>query len=266
MDSLNSRIEQTSRGSSDQSQRVGETAAAMEEMNATVLEVARNASQAAETSDSARTQAREGERIVAQVVEGIGQVRDQALGLKQDMDALGKQAEGIGQILNVITDIADQTNLLALNAAIEAARAGDAGRGFAVVADEVRKLAEKTMTATQEVGEAIQKIQESTRRNVENVERAAATIERTTELAGTSGGSLQKIVQYVAQTADQVRAIATASEEQSAASEEINRSVEEVANISGDIARAMEEAAQAVSGLTGQGRRLESLMGEMQAG
>ena len=163
---LSAQIAGASRGSEEQARRIAETATAMEEMNATVLEVARNASQAAQTAEQARGQALEGSVEVGRVVTGIGNVQTQALGMKQDMARLGQQAEGIGRILNVISDIADQTNLLALNAAIEAARAGDAGRGFAVVADEVRKLAEKTMAATKEVGAAIAGIQEGTKKNL----------------------------------------------------------------------------------------------------
>ena len=153
---LSAQIEESSRGSEEQSHRVSETATAMEEMNATVLEVAKNAFQAAETADKAKHKAEEGSSIVKQAISGIAGVQRQALDMKTDMTTLGQQAQGIGQIMSVISDIADQTNLLALNAAIEAARAGEAGRGFAVVADEVRKLAEKTMTATKEVGDAIQ--------------------------------------------------------------------------------------------------------------
>ena len=110
---------------------------------------------------------------------------------------LGKQAQGIGQILNVISDIADQTNLLALNAAIEAARAGEAGRGFAVVADEVRKLAEKTMTATGEVGEAIRNIQVGTQKNMSNVEQSVQAVVSATALADKSGNALVDIVNLV---------------------------------------------------------------------
>ncbi|QLA15396.1 HAMP domain-containing protein [Desulfolutivibrio sulfoxidireducens] len=262
---LTSRIEQSSRGSENQAQRVGETATAMEEMNATVLEVAKNASQAAETADSAKRKAEAGSGIVEQAVREIGNVREQAMALKSDMDILGTQAEGIGRIMNVISDIADQTNLLALNAAIEAARAGDAGRGFAVVADEVRKLAEKTMTATKEVGDAIHGIQQGTRRNIENVERAAKSTEQATELASRSGASLKEIVRLVEMASDQVRSIATASEQQSSASEEITRSIDEINAISAETSQAMREASGAVAELAGQARELSTLIDEMQA-
>ncbi|MBF0480445.1 MAG: methyl-accepting chemotaxis protein [Desulfovibrionaceae bacterium] len=261
---LAAQIEQSSRGAEVQSQRVSETATAMEEMNATVLEVAKNASSAAETSDNARTKAQEGEDIVERVVAGIGAVQKQALELKEDMGALGKQAQDIGTIMNVISDIADQTNLLALNAAIEAARAGDAGRGFAVVADEVRKLAEKTMTATKEVGEAISGIQSGAKKNMDNVDRAVKTIEEATELANKSGESLKGIVTLVETASDQVRSIATASEQQSSASEEINRSIEQVATISAQTAQTMTQAANAVSELANQTQVLQNLIGEMQ--
>ncbi|MEG6506027.1 methyl-accepting chemotaxis protein [Nitratidesulfovibrio sp. 1201_IL3209] len=261
---LSAQIGQSTQGAAVQSQRVAETAAAMEEMNATVLEVARNASQAAETAEHARQKADTGAAVVGRVVEEIGAVERQAVALKDDMADLGRRADGIGKIMNVISDIADQTNLLALNAAIEAARAGDAGRGFAVVADEVRKLAEKTMQATREVGEAITGIQQGTRRNVEHVERAVASIEEATGLAGSSGEALREIVTLVEQATDQVRSIATASEQQSAASEEINRAVDEINRISGETSAGMNESARAVEELATQAHSLRRLIERMQ--
>jgi methyl-accepting chemotaxis protein len=263
---LSAQVEQSSRGTEVQSTRVAETATAMEEMNATVLEVAKNASQAADSSASARTKAVEGAKIVSLVVNGISTMQNVSLTMKEDMHALGNQAEGIGQVMNVISDIADQTNLLALNAAIEAARAGDAGRGFAVVADEVRKLAEKTMTATKEVGEAISGIQHGTKKNLENVERAVATVEEATALAHQSGDALQEIVRLVEVSTDQVRSIAAASEEQSSASEEINKSIEEINRISSETASAMNQSAQAVGELANQAGQLRTLIEQMKTG
>ena len=260
---LSVKIGQSRSGADDQSSRVRDTATAMEEMNATVREVAQNAQQAANMADQARQQAQEGAQIVNSAVKGIESVHEQSLTIRQDMDMLGKQAENIGQVMAVIADIADQTNLLALNAAIEAARAGDAGRGFAVVADEVRKLAEKTMSATQEVGRAIGDIQNGTKKNILNVEQSATAIEDATKLSIRSGDSLKQILEFVHMVNDQVQAIATASEQQSAASEEISRSVEQVAHISADTAHTMKDAAHAVEGLAQQAQVLQRLIHEM---
>ncbi len=263
---LSAQVEQSSRGAEEQKNRIGETATAMEEMNATVLEVAKNASDAAEGSDKARAKAQEGGEIVTQAVAAINQVHSQAREMADNLGKLGKQAEQIGRIMNVIDDIADQTNLLALNAAIEAARAGDAGRGFAVVADEVRKLAEKTMNATKEVGDAIFAIQEGTRNNIQSMEQAVQAVGSATRLANTSGDALQEIVSMVEVAADQVRSIATAAEEQSAASEEINRSVDDINRISSETSEVMVQSAQAVSDLAEQAVELRSLVQRLQQG
>ena len=262
-DELSAQIEEVAQGADLQSQRSGETATAMEEMNATVLEVARNSGSSAQSAENARTHAQEGEDIVRQAVEAITRVYQQAQNLKQEMTELGKRADGISQIMVVISDIADQTNLLALNAAIEAARAGEAGRGFAVVADEVRKLAEKTMTATQEVGQAIDAIQQNARANIQSVELAAGSIEQATTLANQSGDALREIVALVNETSDQVRSIATAAEEQSAASDEINRAVDDISRIASETADGMAQSAEAVTELAKLAQQLQELISEM---
>ena len=263
---LSAQVEESSRGSDIQRERVSGSAAAMEEMNSTVIEVARNAGVASDNSERARTNAQDGAGIVRQSVEAIGTVQADTNELKQNMERLGDQAESIGTILTVISDIADQTNLLALNAAIEAARAGEAGRGFAVVADEVRKLAEKTMTATKEVGEAINGIQAGTRQSISTVERTSNNLDSTTELVKKSGEALTTIVRDIIDTADQVRAIATAAEEQSATSEEITRSLDEINNMAGETASAMQQSAQAVSELSIQAQELQRLVNELRTG
>jgi len=263
---LSAQVEQASHGAEQQTARVGETATAMEEMNVTVLEVARNAGQAAESAKSARGRAESGADVVARVVQEISRIQTTAMELKTEMSTLGAQAESTGQILGVISDIADQTNLLALNAAIEAARAGEAGRGFAVVADEVRKLAEKTMSATKEVGDAIRDIQTGTRKNVGNVEQVVGMIDAATELAGTSGEALREIVGLVDSTAEQVQSIATAAEEQSSTSEEINHSIEDVNRISAETSVAMQQSTTAVNEMARQAQVLRELIVSMKSG
>ena len=262
-DNLSSLIHNANNGTTRQADRMRETASAMEQMNASMLEVAQSSSHAAGTADQARSKAQDGSTSVTALLDNIREVQQQAGEMKDGMAGLGVQAEAIGKVLNVIADIADQTNLLALNAAIEAARAGDAGRGFAVVADEVRKLAEKTMAATQEVGQAIRDIQDGTRKNIANVDKAAVTIESATDLSVRSGEALSQIFNLVEQVNDQVQSIATASEQQSAASEEINKSVEQVSAISAETAQAMEQASSAVSELAQQSKVLQNLIHEM---
>jgi len=261
---LSGLVESSRSGADQQSARISESVTAMEEMNATVAEVARNASQASGTSAQAREHAEDGSQVVGKVVDGIGAVQKEALALRDDMSNLGAQAESIGNIINVISDIADQTNLLALNAAIEAARAGEAGRGFAVVAGEVRKLAEKTMAATKEVEEAISGIQRGTSSSIRSLERAVQRIDEATSLAGQSGEALRQIVHLVETSSDQVHSIATASEQQSAASGEINQSLEHISTISIATAQDMTQAAQAVEQLADQAQVLSEIIRKMQ--
>lgn len=260
---LAGQISRADQATEETASRMRDTATAMDEMNSAVLEVAKNASDAASSTEAMRSKANEGSSVVARMVSGMNGVQKNALNLSADMQRLNELTQGITKILVVISDIADQTNLLALNAAIEAARAGEAGRGFAVVADEVRKLAEKTMTATTEVSAVITNIQSDTSRNVDNVQSAVRAIEDVTGLATISGNTLEEIVGLARQAADMVRAIATASEEQSASSSLVSDSVAVVSDATTQIATAMNEANQGMEGLEEQMEKVLHLVQQL---
>ncbi len=253
-------------GAETQRLRSAEAATAMEEMAASVLEVAGNASRASQSAAQARNKAGDGAAVVKDVVAAIGRVDSESRGMQRELDDLGDKAQGIGRIMGVISDIADQTNLLALNAAIEAARAGDAGRGFAVVADEVRKLAEKTMTATREVGEAVTAIQAAAHDSQARMAGTGDSVAESTRLADAAGAALAAIVALAEASADEVRNIATASEEQSAAGEEINRAVLDVSRISDETSQGMADCRQAIAGIQDVSGALQTLMSRLRQG
>ncbi|SIO28893.1 methyl-accepting chemotaxis protein [Halodesulfovibrio marinisediminis] len=260
---MNENVRTTAEGVSQQDARNSETATAMEEMNSTILEVARNASEAATSVDIVFHEAKSGLKVVEESVSTIQNVYSLSENMKKEMSDLGTQVQSISDILDVISDIADQTNLLALNAAIEAARAGDAGRGFAVVADEVRKLAEKTMDATRHVGNAIQTIQSGTHQNIEAMTNTADAVEIATKLVTESGDAFKRIVAKVTPATDQVRAIATAAEQQSSASEEITHALEEIGHISTVTAERMRDAENSVRDLSTVSDLLKNMIVEL---
>ena len=262
---LSQQIAHSSEGAREQSGRVSDTANAVEEMNATILEVARSASATSENAEKAKLKAQDGARLVEEVSAAVQSIRNEAGQMTDSMRSLGEQAQGIGAIMGVISDIADQTNLLALNAAIEAARAGEAGRGFAVVADEVRKLAEKTAHATTEVRTAIGGIQSGTNTAAAQMDAAVERVTQATGLAQRSGEALAEIVKMVESAGDQVRSIATAAEQQSATSEEINRAVSSISVIATETDDAMAQSTEAVEALVAQTQKLEQLIAALRS-
>ncbi len=261
---MNSQVDAVNKSMEELRSRTDEVATAMEEMNSTVLEVSKNAAQAAEAAEHTANKAKEGAETVNRATSLLHEVQKKAVALQKDMEEMEKQAEGIGEIINTISDIADQTNLLALNAAIEAARAGDAGRGFAVVADEVRKLAEKTMSATKDVEEYIHTIQNSAKTNMASTREVAQAIERNMELNREAENLLQEMVELSTASMDQIRSIATAAEEQSAAAEQITRSTEEVNNISQDTTEIMARTAESTENLSQMIIQLNELIKDME--
>lgn len=241
--------------------QAGTMATAGEEMAATAGEIARNCGMAAEESRNADETAVAGARIVENTKEVMlriaGKVKDSA----STVESLGSRSDQIGVIIGTIEDIADQTNLLALNAAIEAARAGEHGRGFAVVADEVRALAERTTTATREIGEMIRGIQNETREAVETMDESVREVETGSSEAGRSGEALQSIREQVSSVTMQVNQMATAAEQQTATTAEISNNILQITQVVQETARGAQESASSAAMLAKLSDDLQQLVG-----
>ncbi len=257
---LSSEVDNTSHGADEQYQSLHRTGEAIARMVYILAEIAANTTKTAESVKSARQMAEEGVQSVDNVISAINKVHETASIMGTSMGILTGQTQNITQILNTISDIADQTNLLALNAAIEAARAGDAGRGFAVVADEVRKLAEKTMTATKDVGTALTNIQRTSQENFEGMQSTAVAVLQATELASTSGASLRNILELSNANSTQVSHIADAVASIEKDSAYISESLEQVNAIAMNTINGMKQSADIVEDLVNQATNLDKII------
>jgi methyl-accepting chemotaxis protein len=252
--------EQMARGSQEQTGQTSQVSSAVEEMTATIVESSKNAGEAAGQAKEAANAARMGNQVVSQTIEGMNRIAQVVQESAKTVQELAKSSDKIGEIIGVIDDIADQTNLLALNAAIEAARAGEQGRGFAVVADEVRKLAERTGKATKEITDMIKGIQNDTKGAVAGMEQGINEVQQGRELADKAGESLTAIASFSQKVMDMIQQIATAAEEQSAASEQIARSVEGIARVTKENATGVEQSAAAAEQLNRQAEGLQKMV------
>ncbi len=243
-----------------QSDQTTQTASAMEELNSSFAEVAKNTVSVSSSSKEATELARKGGAIVTETVSGMNRISQTVNESADTIATLGSSSEQIGEIIEVINDIAGQTNLLALNAAIEAARAGEQGRGFAVVADEVRKLAERTSTATSEIGSMIQGIQENTGKAVESMQAGTKEVEEGVTLANQAGEALNQIVTSVQNVTDMVQQIAAAVEEQSSTGEEVSSNIESVADITKRTADDVQSSSESTEDLNRLAQELQKLV------
>ncbi len=248
----------TNKGITDLQDELTHIASAMNQMVATIEEVARNATSAAGAAGQADNEANQGRGVVAETVNVIEVLATKVESASAVISRLAEDSDNIGAVLDVIKGIAEQTNLLALNAAIEAARAGEQGRGFAVVADEVRTLASRTQQSTREIQEMIERLQGGAEEAVQAMEDSRGRAQACVDQAGKTGSSLETIVQAVSTINNMNTQIASAAEEHSAVASEINRNVSnisQVAEMSAEGARHTTSASEQLLQLSGQLRR-----------
>lgn len=261
---ISTAAEEMSAGASEQAGQTREVAAAVEQMSKTVLESSKSASEAADMAKKASTLANVGEKVFKETIGGMTKIAHLVKKSADIVDTLGKSSAQIGEIIQVINDIADQTNLLALNAAIEAARAGEQGRGFAVVADEVRKLAERTTAATKEIAGMIKRIQQETTQVVVAMTEGNTEAENGLRLADKAADSLTEIVTSVNGVVNMINQIAAASQEQSSTSEQISHNVDSISSAAGNVSNATVDLAHTAEKLGNLTEHLKSLIQRFQ--
>jgi methyl-accepting chemotaxis protein len=232
----------------------------MNQMSATVQEVASNAEQASASADDGNNAATDGNRVVGQTISAISNLASDVQTSADVIETLKGDSENIGTVLDVIKNIAEQTNLLALNAAIEAARAGEQGRGFAVVADEVRTLAQRTQESTTEIEGLVEALQSGAQQAVDVMGNSRDQAENTVSQARLAGESLDAITQSVETIVNMNTQIASAAEEQSATTEEINRSVINIQDIAEQTAAGAVQTAASSTELNNLGEQMRGLV------
>jgi len=263
---LASTAETLAAASQEQSAQADEVATAVEEMSRTISENAMSASHTADLASNNGKIAEDGSKVVQDTVNKMKDIAGVVQETANNIQKLGDSSKQIGDIISVIDDIADQTNLLALNAAIEAARAGEQGRGFAVVADEVRKLAERTTGATKQIAMMIKGIQNETEQAVHAMHKGTLEVKTGIELADRAGASLNEILGSTQSVMDMISQIASASEEQSATSEEISKNVLAISHVSSESAHQVEEIANSADNLSQLMENLNRLMAQFNVG
>lgn len=259
---ISSSTEELASGAQEQSAQTSEIASAVNQMAAAIIQTSKHANDVMDNANISVRSAQEGNSAVQNTIDGmtkIAVVVDKAANMVRE---LGRGSEQIGEIIQVIDDIADQTNLLALNAAIEAARAGEQGRGFAVVADEVRKLAERTTKATKEIALMIKRIQSDTQEAVVSMNVGTKEVSVGKELAEKAGHALRQIIEGAGRVSDIASQVAAASEEQSATAEQITKNIESINSVTHQSASGTQQIAKASEDLNRLTENLHRLISQ----
>ena len=259
--SLSAVTEQTNLEVSSQKEETEQVATAMNQMTATVHDVARNAEEAAQAAQTADDKVESGQQVVRQSMQRIEQLADSATCASSSIESLSAEIQNIGTVLGVIKSVAEQTNLLALNAAIEAARAGEQGRGFAVVADEVRALAKRTQQSTEEIERLVSALRSAAQASVQQIQSSGELVKMAVSDALQTESALGSIAAAVSLIQQMNQQIAAAAEQQSSVAEEINRSVTSIRASADQSSLAMQGNAASSIELAQLGAELKGMVG-----
>ena len=259
-----SEVSETEKGMLKQQGDIMQVASAMNEMSSTVQEIASDASRAAESAGQADKEAVQSKQVVSQTKQTNGDLAEEVEKATLVVHQLQVESDNIGAILDVIREIADQTNLLALNAAIEAARAGEQGRGFAVVADEVRSLAGRTQDSTQQIKTLIERLQSGAVDAGAVMESGRSQAHRSVEQAGNAEESLKVITKAVETINQMGLQIASAAEEHSAVSAEINRNINNISQVTEQISLGARQSTDLCGNVMEESRQLQAQMSKFQ--
>jgi methyl-accepting chemotaxis protein len=258
---LSAVTEQTNREVGSQKEETEQVATAMQQMTATVHDVARNAEEAAQAAQSADDKVESGQLVVRQSMQRIEQLATAAEAASAGIDSLSAEIHTIGDVLEVIKSVAEQTNLLALNAAIEAARAGEQGRGFAVVADEVRALARRTRQSTEQIETLVASLRGNAQQSVAQIRGSTELVRLAVADALQTESALGSIAVAVSLIQQMNQQIAAAAEQQSSVAEAISRSVTQIRGSADQAALAMQDNARSSVELAQLGTDLKGMVG-----
>lgn len=227
MKDMTFKSEEMSSTATSQAELTGKSKMVIGEMSVAIQQLARNAQEVAFSAMTATNKAEDGEKQVEKAISQINIISDTVNSTAKIIEGLGTKSQEIGQIVDLITNIANQTNLLALNAAIEAARAGEQGRGFAVVAEEVRKLAEESGEAAKRIANLVKEVQHEADSAIKAMQIGTTEVAMGTQVVGKAGETFEHIINAINDVNQQIQEVSAASEEMAASAETAIHSIEQ---------------------------------------